>query len=87
MKMLEVTITITLQVPDTDDKLGDCLTAMDAARDLLSEKAGHELLRTKQTYFGAPLVSITRLRRKEQGGLQSCTPPAPPLAVNTSVEG
>lgn len=86
MKMLEVTITITLQVPDTDDKLGDCLTAMDAARNLLSEKAGHELLRTKQVYSGAPLVSITRLRRREQGGVRGCGPAASPLAVDTSVE-
>ena len=63
MKMLEVTITIKLQVADTDDKLGDCLTAMDSAKKLLDEKPGHELLRMKQVYFGEPLVSITRLRR------------------------
>lgn len=85
MKMLEVTITITLRVPDTDDKLGDCLTAMDAARNLLNEKAGHELLRTKQEYFGAPLVSITRLRRRRIG-IPCCVPTVAPLAVDASVE-
>ena len=86
MKMLEVTITIKLQVPDTDDKLGDCLTAMDAAKDLLNEKPGHALLRTHRAPFGAPLVSITRLRRTERGDVMDCGPVEPALAVDTTVE-
>jgi len=86
MKMLEVTITIKLQVPDTDDKLGDCLAAMDAAKDLLAETPGHALLRTRQARFGGPLVSITRLRRMERGGIMDAGESSPPLAVDASVE-
>ncbi len=86
MKMLEVTITIKLEVPDTDDKLGDCLVAMDAARALLNEKPGHQLLRTKQAWNGAPLVSIARLRRVSRGAMidgQSF----PPLIIDAPIEG
>lgn len=87
MKMLEVTITIKLQVPDTDDKLGDCLAAMDAAKDLLNEEPGHVLLRTRrQARFGSPLVSITRLVRKDRGGIMDAGEPSPPLAVDAPVE-
>lgn len=86
MKMLEVTITITLQVPDTDDKLGDCLTAMDAGRSLLNEKPGHELLRRREVHSGAPRVLITRLRRLGRGGVLDLRESLPPLAVDTAVE-
>ncbi len=86
MKMLEVTITIKLQVPDTNDKLSDCLVAMDAARTLLDEEPGHALLRTKQWRFGRPEVFITRLRRTERGGIAERGGNPPPLTVATAVE-
>lgn len=86
MKTLEVTITIKLQVRDTDDKLGDCLAAMDVARKLLNDKPGHELLRRRQAWNGAPLVTITRLRRTEQGGVMASGEPEPPLSVDALVE-
>lgn len=87
MKMLEVTIMVKLQVPDTNDKLGDCLVAMDTTRALLNETPGYELIRTKQRRFGGPEVSITRLRRMERGGIADCGGDnPPPLGVDIVVE-
>lgn len=86
MKMLEVTITVKLQVPDTDDKLDDCLTAMDAAKDLLNAQPGHVLLRTRQPWMGEPLVSITRLRRIGRSHAMDSGEPQPPLSVDAAVD-
>lgn len=87
MNMLEVTITVTLQVPDTGDKVGDCLAAMDAAKKLFNEKPGHKLLRVKKAWNGDPLVSITRLRRSFLGGVIGTGGSLEPLCIDVPVEG
>lgn len=86
MDILEVTITIKLQVRDTNDKLADCLAAMDAARALLNNKPGYELLRTKQAWNGGPLVTITKLRRLYEGGVVHYSEPPAPLSIDAQVE-
>jgi hypothetical protein len=87
MKVLQVTISTTLQVTDTEDKLRDCLTAVDAAKKLLNDRPGYELLSVKESWNGAPLVSISKLVRASQGGVISSHEPPPPLSIDAQVEG
>lgn len=86
MKMLEVTITVTLQIPDTNDKLGDCLTAVDAAKNVLASQPAYDLLRTKPSWAGHAHVEISRLRRVERRHVGSIPVPLAPLAVDVAVE-
>lgn len=69
MDKLEVTITIRLEVYDTDNKVDDCLTAIDAARALLNTVPGDVLLQRRNPPPGGSLVTITKLRRMYSDGV------------------
>lgn len=88
MKTLEVTISITLQVPDTEDKTYDCLMAVDRAKTLLNDMPGYQLLRNDRSTYGDPLVQITKLKSTSQGwvaDLGNLQPP--PLHIDIPIEG
>lgn len=79
MSMLEVDITIRLQVNDTKDKVSDCLTAIEEAKKLINAKPGYELLRTKR-------LMITRLARKRRDSVRDLCDPLPPLSIDNPIE-
>jgi hypothetical protein len=86
MKTLEVVISITLHVDDTGDKTYDCLAAIDAAKVLLNQRPGYQLLRDLNATYGQELVEITRLKSVDRGGVMGRDSYPPPLSIKILVE-